>query len=656
MKQTKAYDNESITSLKGADRVRKRPSVIFGSDGLEGAKHTFFEVLSNSIDEAREGHGKEITVIRHADRSISVIDKGRGIPVEYNKAEARYNWELIFCELYAGGKYNNISGETYEYSLGLNGLGLCATQYSSEYMDVEIVRDGHLYALRFEKGENVGGLYKELTKQKKTGSTIKWRPDLDVFTDNAIPSEYFEEVLKRQAIVNKGLRFIYQDEKSNTTREYIYDNGIVDYLDEIAEDKRFTQIKHYSDEGTGRDRPDKPAYKVKVEMAFCFNNEVNLIEYYHNSSYLEHGGSPDKAVKSAFTAEIDQYIKKQNKYQKNEKKISFVDVQDSLVLVVNSFSTMTSYENQTKKAVTNKFIQDFMTEFIRKKLEVYLIENAEDAERIIDQILINKRSREKAESTRLNLKKALSSKTDLMSRVKKFVDCRTKDLDRREIYIVEGDSALGACKLARDSEFQALMPIRGKILNCLKADYDKIFKSEIIIDLIRVLGCGVEIKSKHAKEFDTFDLDSLNWDKVVICTDADVDGFQIRTLVLSMIYALMPTLIHEGKVFIAETPLYEISTGKKTLFAYSDKEKTELLQTVKGNYTLQRSKGLGENDPEMMWLTTMSPDTRRLIRIEPEDIERTERMFEVLLGDDLEGRKEFIEQYGYEYLDQLDLS
>lgn len=656
VKQTKAYDNESITSLKGADRVRKRPSVIFGSDGLEGAKHTFFEVLSNSIDEAREGYGREITVIRHADRSISVIDRARGIPVEYNKAEGRYNWELIFCELYAGGKYNNISGETYEYSLGLNGLGLCATQYSSEYMDVEIVRDGHLYALHFEKGENVGGLYKELTKQKQTGSSIKWRPDLDVFTDIAIPSEYFEEVLKRQAIVNKGLRFIYQDEESNTTREYIYDNGIVDYLDEIAEDKRFTQIKHYSDEGVGRDRPDKPEYKVKVEMAFCFNNEVNVIEYYHNSSYLEHGGSPDKAVKSAFTAEIDQYIKKQNKYQKNEKKISFVDVQDSLVLVVNSFSTMTSYENQTKKAVTNKFIQDFMTEFIRKKLEVYLIENAEDAERIIDQILINKRSREKAESTRLNLKKALSSKTDLMSRVKKFVDCRTKDLDRREIYIVEGDSALGACKLARDSEFQALMPIRGKILNCLKADYDKIFKSEIIIDLIRVLGCGVEIKSKHAKEFDTFNLDSLNWDKVVICTDADVDGFQIRTLVLSMIYALMPTLIHEGKVFIAETPLYEITAGKKTLFAYSDKEKTELLQSIKGNYSLQRSKGLGENDPEMMWLTTMSPDTRRLIRVEPEDIERTERMFEVLLGDDLEGRKEFIEQYGYAYLDQLDLS
>lgn len=656
VKQARTYDNESITSLKGADRVRKRPSVIFGSDGLEGAKHTFFEVLSNSIDEAREGYGKEITVIRHADRSISVIDKARGIPVEYNKPEGRYNWELIFCELYAGGKYNNISGETYEYSLGLNGLGLCATQYSSEYMDVEIIRDGHLYALRFEKGENVGGLYKELTKQKQTGSTIKWRPDLDVFTDIAIPSEYFEEVLKRQAIVNKGLRFIYQDEESNTVREYIYDNGIVDYLEEIGDDKRFTQILYYSDEGVGRDRPDKPEYKVKAEMAFCFNNEVNVIEYYHNSSYLEHGGSPDKAVRSAFTAEIDQYIKKQNKYQKNEKKINFIDIQDSLVLVVNSFSTMTSYENQTKKAVTNKFIQDFMTEFIRKKLEVYLIENAEEADKIIDQILINKRSREKAESTRLNLKKALSSKTDLMSRVKKFVDCRTKDLDRREIYIVEGDSALGACKLARDSEFQALMPIRGKILNCLKADYDKIFKSEIIIDLIRVLGCGVEIKSKHAKEFDTFNLDSLNWDKVIICTDADVDGFQIRTLVLSMIYALMPTLIHEGKVFIAETPLYEITAGKKTLFAYSDKEKTEMLQGLKGQYSLQRSKGLGENDPEMMWLTTMSPDTRRLIRIEPEDVERTEKMFEVLLGDDLEGRKEFIEQYGYEYLDQLDLS
>lgn len=656
VKQTKTYDNESITSLKGADRVRKRPSVIFGSDGLEGAKHTFFEVLSNSIDEAREGYGKEITVIRHEDRSISVIDKARGIPVEYNKLEGRYNWELIFCELYAGGKYNNLSGETYEYSLGLNGLGLCATQYSSEYMDVEIIRDGYLYALRFEKGENVGGLYKEPTKVKQTGSVIKWRPDLEVFTDIAIPSEYFEEVLKRQAIVNKGLRFIYQDEVSNTTHEYVYDHGIVDYLDEVAQEKRFTQIKYYAEEGVGRDRPDKPEYKVKAEMAFCFNNEVNLIEYYHNSSFLEHGGAPDKAVRSAFTAEIDQYIKKQNKYQKNEKKINFIDIQDSLVLVINGFSTMTSYENQTKKAVTNKFIQEFMTEFIRKKLEVYLIENAEEAERIVDQVLINKRSREKAESTRLNLKKALSTKTDLMTRVKKFVDCRTKDLSRREIYIVEGDSALGACKLARDSEFQALMPIRGKILNCLKADYDKIFKSEVIIDLIRVLGCGIEIKSKHAKEFDTFNLENLNWDKVVICTDADVDGFQIRTLVLSMIYALMPTLIHEGKVFIAETPLYEITAGKKTHFAYSDKEKAEILKGIKGQYTLQRSKGLGENDPEMMWLTTMSPDTRRLIQVEPEDLERTERMFEVLLGDDLEGRKEFIEQYGFVYLDQLDLS
>lgn len=656
VKQVKNYDNESITSLKGADRVRKRPSVIFGSDGLEGAKHTFFEVLSNSIDEAREGHGKEIKVIRHADHSISVMDQARGIPVEYNKSEARYNWELIFCELYAGGKYNNVSGETYEYSLGLNGLGLCATQYSSEYMDVEIYRDGHLYALRFEKGENVGGLYKEAAKYKHTGSSIKWRPDLDVFTEIAIPSEYFEEVLKRQAIVNKGLRFVYQDEESNTSHEYIYDNGIIDYLDEVAEDKRFTQIVYFSDEGAGRDRPDKPAYKVKTELAFCFNNEVNLIEYYHNSSFLEHGGSPDKAVKSAFTAEIDQYIKKLNKYQKNEKKIAFIDIQDSLVLITNSFSTMTSYENQTKKSVTNKFIQDFMTDVIRKKLEVYLIENAEETEKIVEQVLINKRSREKAEATRLNLKKALSGKTDLMSRVKKFVDCRTKDLDKREIYIVEGDSALGACKLARDSEFQALMPIRGKILNCLKADYDKIFKSEIIIDLIRVLGCGVEIKTKHAKEFDTFDLDSLNWSKVIICTDADVDGFQIRTLVLSMIYALMPTLIHEGKVFIAETPLYELTAAKKTYFAYSDKEKTEMMQTIKGPVSMQRSKGLGENEPEMMWLTTMSPDTRRLIQIEPEDVERTERMFEVLLGDDLEGRKEFIEAYGFAYLDQLDLS
>lgn len=658
VKGKKQYDNESISSLKGADRVRKRPAVIFGSDGIEGCKHSFFEILSNSIDEAREGHGSEITVIRHSDDAITVKDHGRGIPLDYNPKEERYNWELVYCELYAGGKYKNVTGESYEYSLGLNGLGACATQYSSEYMDVTVVRDGYQYDLHFEKGNNVGGIIKEKTSQTETGSIQKWKPDLDVFTDIHMPLEFFQETLKRQAIVNKGLKFILIDEASELTFEFIYENGITDYIEEVIEesDATLSKIKLFSDEGRGRDREDKPEYKVKAELAFCFNNEVNLLEYYHNSSFLEHGGSPDKAVKLAFTNEIDKLIKKLNKYTKNEKKITFVDVQDSLVLVSNSFSTMTSYENQTKKAITNKFIQEFITDFIRKNLEIYFIENMEEAERIADQILINKRSREKAEVTRLNLKKTLSSKNDLTTRVKKFVDCRTKDIKRRELYIVEGDSALGACKLARDAEFQALMPVRGKILNCLKADYDKIFKNDIIVDLLKVMGCGVEIRNKHSKDFDTFNLDLLNYDKIIICTDADVDGYQIRTLILSMIYALTPTLIKEGKVYIAETPLFEINAKNETYFAYNEQEKQKIVKKLKGNFSIQRSKGLGENEPDMMWKTTMCPDSRRLIEIEPEDFHKTETMFETLLGDDLEGRKAFIEQFGDDYLELLDLS
>jgi len=652
------YDNESISSLKGEDRVRKRPSVIFGSDGLEGCQHSFFEILSNSIDEGRQGHGNEIKIIRHTDHSISVIDNGRGCPVEYNNKEERYNWELVFCELYAGGKYdNNNSGGNYEYSLGLNGLGSCATQYSSEYMDVIVHRDGHEYKLYFEKGKNArGGLHKEESNYKKTGTQIKWRPDLDVFTDINIPLQFFQDTLKKQAIVNAGLKFVLEDEPTETFHEYYYENGIFDYLTEANDEKNFTDLVYFEENGAGRDREDKPEYKVKAQIAFCFNNEVNVLEYYHNSSFLEYGGSPDKAIKQAFVYEIDKFIKSLGKYTKGEKKVSFTDIQDSLVLVVNSFSTMTSYENQTKKAITNKFIQEFISEFVKRQLEVYFIENKTLAERVIDQILVNKRSREKAEKTRLSLKSKLSGKIDINNRVKKFVDCRTKDLSKREIYIVEGDSALGACKLARDSEFQAIIPVRGKILNCLKADYERIFQSDIIVDIIKVLGCGVEIKTKHNKNFDSFDMDSLAWDKVIICTDADVDGFQIRTLILTLFYRLMPSLIDEKKVFIAESPLYEITEGKNTHFAYNEMEKAEILENIKGKYTIQRSKGLGENEPDMMWHTTMNPETRRLIQILPDDIDHTKEVFDILLGDNLAGRKEFIVEHGERFLEQLDLS
>ncbi len=653
------YGNESISSLKGADRVRKRPAVIFGSDGIEGCTHSIFEILSNSIDEAREGHGNLIKITYFEDHSIEIEDFGRGIPVDYNNVEQRYNWELVFCELYAGGKYNNSEAQSYEYSLGLNGLGLCSTQYASEYMDVQIKRDKSLFSLHFEHGENIGGLKREKYTKKDTGTKIRWKPDLQVFTDINVPIETFFDIIKRQAIVNKGLKFIfrYQVNGEFIEKEFFYENGIIDHAKEIAGEDSLTPVQFWQLEKKVRDRADKPEYKTKISAAVAFSNKNNAAEYYHNSSFLEHGGAPEKAVKNAFVYQIDSYLKQNGKYNKNESKISFSDVEDCLIIIISSFSNVTSYENQTKKAITNKGIQEAMTEMFRHCLEVYFIENPMDADKISNQVLINKRSREDAEKTRLNIKKKLTSNMDITSRVAKFVDCRSKNKEERELFIVEGDSALGACKQARDPDFQAIIPIRGKILNCLKADFNKIFKNDIITDLIKVLGCGVQVKSKSNKELASFDLNLLRWNKVIICTDADVDGFQIRTLILTMIYRLTPALIDEGKVFIAESPLYEINTKSNTYFAYTEKEKEEFLSEIGDEkYTIQRSKGLGENEPEMMNLTTMNPKTRRLVKVVPTDIEKTAAMFDVLLGDNLSGRKAYIIENGHLYIDVADVS
>ena len=656
---TQTYGNESITSLKGADRVRKRPGVIFGSDGLEGCEHAVFEILSNSIDEAREGFGDRIILTRYLDGSIEVEDFGRGCPLDYNPAEQRYNWELVFCELYAGGKYKNDEGENYEFSLGLNGLGTCATQYSSAYMDVTVWRDAQEYTLRFEKGENIGGLHSVPYAKKRTGSRIRWKPDIEVFTDIDIPRDYFSDILKKQAVVNSGITFLLRWETENGFEEetFLYENGIRDYVAELAGADSLTLPEYIEGERRGRDRDDMPEYKVRLSAAFCFSNKVSLIEYYHNSSFLEYGGAPERATRSAFVSAIDSLLRKQGKYQKNESKVTFSDIQDCLILVTNCFSTRTSYENQTKKAITNRFIQEAMTEFLKSRLEIYFIENPKDAEKVMEQVLINKRSRETAERTRLNIRKKLTGSMDITSRIEKFVDCRTKDVSQRELYIVEGDSALGSCKLSRDAEFQGIMPVRGKILNCLKADFARIFKSEIITDLLKVLGCGVEVQDKHNKDINAFDLDNLRWNKIIICTDADVDGYQIRTLILTMLYRLTPTLIRQGYVYIAESPLYEINCKGRTWFAYTERDKADILKELgDAKATIQRSKGLGENDPEMMWLTTMNPETRRLIKIMPTDETATAQTFDLLQGDNLQGRKDHIAENGWRYIDQIDIS
>ena len=661
-KANASYNNQSIKSLKGADRVRKRPGVIFGSDGLDGCEHSFFEILSNSVDEAKEGYGKEIEIIAYADRSLSVIDHGRGVPLGYNEAEQRYNWELIYCELYAGGKYDNNSDDSsYEFSLGLNGLGACATQYSSEYMDVYSYDGINEYKISFKKGEPVTELQtRPLGKnERRTGTHIHWKPDIEVFTDINIPHEFFRETLKRQAIVNEKVCFSLKYEKSDGSFEeekFVYENGIADYIAEIAGANSLTPPVLWHLETKGRDRADKDEYKLKADFSFCVSNTVDSLEYYHNSSFLEHGGSPDKAVKVAFVYALDKYLKANGKYNKNEAKITFADISDCLVLVINSMSTVASYENQTKKAITNTFIYEAMTDFLKSNLEVYFLENPIQAEIFANQVLVNKRSRESAESARINIKKKLTGTLDIANRVEKFVNCRSKDPNVRELYIVEGDSALTSCKLARNAEIQAIIPVRGKTLNCLKSSYEKIFKNDIITDLLRVIGCGVEINGKVKGDIAQFDIEQLRWSKIIICTDADEDGFQIRTLLLTLFYRLLPTLLQEGKVFIAESPLFEITCKDESYFAYDEFEKVDILRKLEGQkYSIQRSKGLGENEPDMMSKTTMNPASRRLIAVTPTDAAQTEIIFDTLLGDNLAARKAFIAEHGSEYMKDADI-
>lgn len=661
MSNKQEYNNQSISALKGADRVRLRPSVIFGSDDLAGCQHSFFEILSNSIDEAREGYGKTITVTRFADHSLEVIDEGRGIPLDYNKAEKRYNWELVYCELYAGGKYDNLSGNNYKYSLGLNGLGACATQYASEFFEVDVYRDGFHYQLHFEKGNNLGGLSKEEYTGRKRGTIQRWKPDKEVFTEIAIPADYFRLVLKQQAIINSGIKFIFIDKLEDKEYTYLYPEGIKGHTEELLGEEALSEAVYFSAEGKGRDRHDKPEYSVKAEICFAFSNHNPGMEFYHNSSHLEYGGSPERAARSAFVAEFDAAAKAANKYQSEESKISFKDITDSLVLVISSFSSFSSYENQTKKAINNRYIQAFLTEILRSNIRVWFIENKAEAMHVLDQILVNKRSRENAEKQRLSLKKKLSGQIDnIYHRVDKFVDCRSKDVNRRELYIVEGNSALGSVKMARDAEFQAVIPLRGKILNCLKASYTQIFKNDIIMDLIKLLGCGIHIEGKKKRDIAEFDIEKLLWDKIIICTDADVDGFQIRTLILAMFYRLTPQLIQEGKIYIVESPLFEITQLKagesRSYFAYSEQEKKEILENLpEKNVHIQRSKGLGENEPEMMWLTTMNPETRRLYQVYPEDEESVKEVFDTLLGNDLPARKKYIAENGHEYMAMLDV-
>jgi DNA gyrase subunit B len=649
------YSEQSIYSLKNEETVRQRPAVIFGTNDERGAAHAIFEILANAIDEAREGYGKQIRMSVFKDGSVEISDDGRGVPMDWNEAEGKYNWELVFTTLYASGKYKSGS---YQDSLGLNGLGATATQFASEYMDVYSTRNGKTYIMHFKKGRPVGQLQIVDPIREGTGTTIRFKPDPEVFINiknKVLPPEYFINILTRQAMLLPGLEFVFYHDDLGKTINIKYDGGMPEFIDSICKKPLLKKTLYFEGSAEGTDDPDidPTPYTVKMRLALNFSREENFFELYHNASHLFEGGVTVDAFKNAITKAFEDHAKEIGKLEKGDRFL-YKDIELILVTVgdTNCPGNRTFFKNQTKGAINNPFIRDAYYNFVYNNIR-YWLDNDRSGEDIIDEIIANKKAREEAEKVSRKVVQNLSkSVKGIGNKPKKFVDCTSKEVEKRELYIVEGDSALGSCKMARDSKFQAIMPLRGKILNCLKEDLTTILSNEVIVDLMRVLGCGIEAKSKYIQDLPRFDINKLDWGKIIICTDADIDGMQIRCLILAMIYRLVPTLLKAGKVYIVESPLYEIIYKGKSHFAYSDEERDKIVEELikngakKGQIDINRSKGLGENNAEMMAKTTMSPKTRRLIPVEyPEDEETVARYFNILLGDDLEERKRIIDMY-----------
>lgn len=655
------YGNESIRQLTDHTAVRKNPAQYAGRSDKSGAFTTVREIVSNSIDEfkarliaerkgelEKEGFnlnsGTKISITYNADNTITVKDNGRGVPLAFNNKEQEYNYVLIYMRLNAGGKFDkeeeNSSG--YDFSIGLHGVGSALTVLSSSYAKVTSIRDGKQYEIAFEEGEPVGDLVEIDNTTDDNGTTVQWIPSLQVFDENDLPKEWFTHYAEEQAIVNKGLTIEvkYKDDEPDV---YYYENGIVDYVKECSE-KSFTTLRYLeTDIIVGRDRKDRDDYRSRYEIAYLFDNENPRVESYHNSSYLKNGGSPHEAIRLAFRSTIDKKIEELNLYEKKEEKISFDDIMDSLIVVTNSYSTHTAYENQTKFAITNLFIKTKMTQLIRDDLEIYFTEFADEAEKICKQVLANKRSREKAEKTRLDVRKKLSGEIGTFSAgaLKDFKNCSSKDKSKNILAICEGKSALSAMMDGR-TKHHAIYPIRGKILNVSKAQIDAILENKEIMEIFKILGCGMAIGKEGSSTY-TFDESKLNFDKIAIYVDADEDGMgSIFPLLLNVFWRLAPKLILSGRVYLGVTPKYEVATVDEVFYAMNDSE-LEVVKKDLGNkkYEIHYIKGLAELSAEGMEMS-MSLERDNLIRIVVEDHEKSIGFLDTYMGSDIEPRQKLI--------------
>jgi len=645
--------SENIKQLTEKEKVRKKISVWLGASNHIAVIHTVKELVGNSADEINKGNGDKIKITLHNDKTLTIEDNCQGLPIDGVNSEGVENYKLLFETLFAGTKYDNGINNS-DYTVGVNGVFNTVLTFSAQDVTFEVSRpDKNIYSISYHKGENVKPL-SIIGKSDNTYTKIKYTLDDDIYEGNYFTFEELCEIASQQASLINGSVEVF-DEVNGVKELYSYEDTkeFLEYstsdLEAIHETIHFSKNTSHNSKQNGENVVDDIQASISIKYTRQ-DEDCTQIEFLNGSNLIHHGTIFDGLV-NGLRSILNKYIRDNGMYKKNEKQITREDVLLGLNYVIDFKSYFPVFANQTKFASYVKYYESVMRDILDNFFASYSIENKSEMDLIAKHVLVSKKVREHSEKTRLDIKKKLSGTVNnLSNRVDGFVNCKSKDNTKTELYLVEGKSALGSTKMGRDEKIQAIYALRGKILNCLKADYDKIFKNDIIVDMIRLFGCGVEVKSKHAKDLHTFDKNNLRWSKIVITTDADVDGFHIRTLILTLIHRLMPTLIEDGCVYIVESPLYEIEQNDVSVFAYSDKEKDLIVSKMKGSFTVQRSKGLGENTAEMMWETTMNPETRKLIQVVPEDVEKTVKAFNMFLGDNLEERKQFIEDNLHEYL------
>lgn len=616
------YGAGQIQVLEGLEAVRKRPSMYIGSISARGLHHLVYETVDNSIDEALAGYCDAIDVTIHSDNSITVRDNGRGIPVEMHKV-GKPAVEVVMTILHAGGKFGDGG---YKVSGGLHGVGVSCVNALSEHMEVEVRRSGKIYGIEFSRGKTVVPLYEKGTTEE-TGTTVHFKPDSTIFTELIYSYETLRLRIRELAFLNKGIRINLNDERTGKQESFHYEGGIIEFVKYVNENKDKLHDDPIYIEGI------KDTNIVEVALQYCDTYTENLFTFVNNIN-TEEGGTHLSGFKQAMTRTINDYARKIGALKDGEENLSGDDVREGMTAVISIKIQEPQFEGQTKTKLGNSEIRPIVDNLVSEGLGEFFEENPVIAKRIVEKSILSARARMAARKARELTRR--KSALEISSLPGKLADCQSKDASETEIYLVEGDSAGGSAKQGRDRRFQAILPLRGKILNVEKARLDKILSSDEIRNMITAFGCGIG---------EDFDLEKARYGKIIIMTDADVDGAHIRTLLLTFFYRYMQPLIKEGHVFIAQPPLYLVRKGQKHLYAYSDDELQTVLDEVgrDSNPSIQRYKGLGEMNPEQLWETTMNPDGRTILQVHLEDAAEADAIFSILMGDKVEPRRQFIE-------------